>query len=127
MIRYASVGSNKLAEAKAFYNELLADAGFKPVFEHPSGGRVYREPSGTTFAVLGPFNGEAATIGNGTMVGIEMKSQADVASMHAKALELGGTDAGAPGRRGPEGSPAYFGYFRDLDGNKLCAYNFGGH
>ncbi len=43
--------------------------------------------------------------------------------LHAKALALGGADEGAPGPRG--GGAAYFAYFRDLDGNKLCAYKFG--
>jgi predicted lactoylglutathione lyase len=42
--------------------------------------------------------------------------------MHQKALELGGTDEGAPGPRGPG---FYIGYFRDLDGNKLNFF-FGG-
>ena len=35
---------------------------------------------------------------------------------------LGGTDEGAPGERGPK---LYFSYFRDLDGNKLCAFCMG--
>jgi predicted lactoylglutathione lyase len=39
--------------------------------------------------------------------------------MHAKALELGGADEGAPG---PRGEQFYAGYFRDLDGNKLNAF-----
>jgi hypothetical protein len=45
-----------------------------------------------------------------------------VDAFHAKALSLGGTDEGAPGERGPS---FYFSYFRDLDGNKLCAYSIG--
>ena len=49
-----------------------------------------------------------------------------VDDFHAKALELGGTDEGAPGPRGPEGEKAFYGaYFRDLDGNKLCAFAIG--
>lgn len=40
-------------------------------------------------------------------------------AVHAKALELGGTDEGAPG---PRGEQFYAGYFRDLDGNKLNAF-----
>ena len=39
-----------------------------------------------------------------------------------KALELGATTDGDPGERAPG---VYFAYFRDLDGNKLCAYKFG--
>ena len=35
---------------------------------------------------------------------------------------LGGTDEGAPGERRPS---MHFSYFRDLDGNKLCAYCVG--
>ena len=40
----------------------------------------------------------------------------------AKALELGGSDEGAPG---PRGDGFYAAYFRDLDGNKLCAFALG--
>ena len=39
-----------------------------------------------------------------------------------KALALGGSDEGAPGERAPK---FYMSYFRDLDGNKLCAFNLG--
>ena len=42
-----------------------------------------------------------------------------VDAVHAKALELGGTDEGAPG---PRGEQIYAGYFRDLDGNKFNAF-----
>ena len=43
----------------------------------------------------------------------------EVDAFHAKALALGGADEGAPGYRAPT---FYFSYFRDLDGDKLCAY-----
>jgi hypothetical protein len=42
----------------------------------------------------------------------------EVDAFHAKALALGGDDEGAPGYRAPK---SYMSYFRDLDGNKLCA------
>ena len=45
-----------------------------------------------------------------------------VDAFYAKALELGGTDEGAPGDRG---GIFYAGYFRDLDGNKLNAFHIG--
>jgi predicted lactoylglutathione lyase len=51
-----------------------------------------------------------------------MDSRARVDALHAKALELGGSDAGAPG---PRGDGFYAGYFRDLDGNKLNAFCMG--
>ncbi len=55
-------------------------------------------------------------IGYVTMVAFAVDSATKVDSLHRKALQLGGTDEGAPGARG-EGF--YAGYFRDLDGNKL--------
>ena len=117
---YATVGSNQLTEAKVFYDAWLAAAGISPAFDHPSGGRVYARDGRIVFGVLGPFNGEAATAGNGMMISFLCDSVAEVNALHAKALSLGAADEGAPGFRG--GSPFYMSYFRDLDGNKLCAY-----
>ena len=56
------------------------------------------------------------------MFGFSLKDREQVDAFHAKALELGGTCDGPPGLRGPG---SYFAYFRDLDGNKLCAYKVG--
>ncbi len=70
-----------------------------------------------------PHDGNAATVGNGMMVALAVDSQEKVNALHAKALELGGTDEGAPGPRGDSGF--YAGYFRDLDGNKLNAFFMG--
>ena len=42
-----------------------------------------------------------------------------VTTLHAKALELVGEDEGAPRLRGGN---FFAGYFRYLDGNKLCAF-----
>lgn len=125
MIKYATVGSNRLEEAKRFYDALLPLAGMGPMFDHPSGGRLYSTPDGIMFGVLGPHDGGAATVGNGTMIGFAMNSRTDVAAFHAKAMEMGGTCEGPPGLRGGEEIGAYFAYFRDLDGNKLCAYRWG--
>jgi hypothetical protein len=36
---YCTVGSNRLGDAKSFYDALLGSAGIAPLFEHPSGGR----------------------------------------------------------------------------------------
>lgn len=119
---YCTVGSNKLEAAKAFYDALFELAGFKQLFEHKSGGRMYGKDGKLCFGVLGPFDQKPATAGNGTMVALAFKSRAEVDAFHAKALALGGADEGAPGLRGPN---FYFSYFRDLDGNKLCAYSIG--
>jgi hypothetical protein len=48
-------------------------------------------------------------------------------SWTAPMLGVGGAaDEGAPGVRGEEGPQAFYGaYFRDPDGNKLCAFRVG--
>jgi catechol 2,3-dioxygenase-like lactoylglutathione lyase family enzyme len=120
-IGYCTVGSNKLEEAKTYYDALLGSIGMEPRFEHPSGGRLYAGEAGM-FGVLGPYDGNAATVGNGSMIGFSFDSREEVDAFHAKALELGGTTDGDPGERAPG---AYFAYFRDLDGNKFCAFKFG--
>jgi len=122
ILAYATVGSNKLTEAKAFYDSLLGSAGLAPVFEHPSGGRIYGKDGSLVFGVLRPYDGSPATVGNGSMFAFRFDTQAEVRAFHSKALALGGKDEGAPGERGPQ---MYFSYFRDLDGNKLCAFSIG--
>ncbi|MCA8902344.1 MAG: VOC family protein [Hyphomonas sp.] len=119
-LAYATVGSNRLEEARAFYDALLAEAGITPMFDHSSGGRVYGLDGAFCFGVLGPFDGGAATPGNGTMISFQFDAAEEVDRFHALGLTLGGTDEGAPGFRG--GSPFYMSYLRDLDGNKLCAF-----
>lgn len=118
-LTYATVGSNRLDEAKRFYDELLGSVGLTVLFEHPSGGRIYGNDGVLTFGVLGPFNGEPATVGNGSMSGFSFGTPEEAISFHAKAFELGGTDEGAPAEKAPGMT---FGYFRDLDGNKLVSY-----
>lgn len=119
---YMTVGSNNLVKAKAFYDGLLGSIGMQPVHEHASGGRLYRGKDTGLFGVLGPYDGNPACVGNGAMGGFSFDTREEVDAFHAKALELGGADEGAPGERMPG---AYFAYFRDPDGNKLCGYKFG--
>lgn len=116
---YCTVGSNRLPEAIAFYDTLLALAGIAPMRSHPSGGRIYGKDGRHCFVVLGPYDGRPATVGNGSMFGFRFDTPGEVDEFHAKALALGGTDEGLPGYRAPK---FYMSYFRDLDGNKLCAY-----
>lgn len=124
MQMYATVGSNDLEKAVAFYDALLGEAGMRVLFDHPKGGRFYRASGGGLFGVLRPYDGGEACVGNGMMHGFGLESREAVDAFHAKALALGAVNEGDPGPRGPEAWGAYFGYFRDLDGNKLAAYAF---
>jgi len=70
-----------------------------------------------------PIDGQPATVGNGMMISLLASSKAQVDTVYRKALALGGKDEGPAG---PRGEDFYAGYFRDLDGNKLCAFCMGG-
>jgi catechol 2,3-dioxygenase-like lactoylglutathione lyase family enzyme len=129
MIGYSTVGTNDLDRARGFYDTLLAEIGARRVMEFAENGFTLYSTGGRApgLAVTKPYDGREATAGNGTMVAISVDSRDKVERLHAKALELGGKDEGGPGVRGAEGDRAFYGaYFRDLDGNKLCAFCIGG-
>ena len=119
MIGYVTLGTNNLKEAAAFYDELLAEIGAKRGMEGDNFVAWSTRPDGAWLSVITPFDGKPATVGNGVMVALAMDSTEKVDSLHAKALQLGGTDEGAPGIRFEN---FYAAYFRDLDGNKLNAF-----
>ncbi len=119
MIGYVTLGTNDFDRAAKFYDELLGTIGAGRFMEMDTFIAWATEPTAPSIAIIKPFNQEAATVGNGVMVAVIMDSTEKVDAFHAKALELGGPDEGAPGARG-EGF--YAAYFRDLDGNKLNAF-----
>lgn len=119
MIGYVTLGTNDLPRAAAFYDALLAELGAKRVWESDRGigwGIAEDQPG---LGVMKPFDGKAATVGNGVMVAFAVDSREKVARIHGKALALGGKDEGPVG---PRGDGFYAGYFRDLDGNKLNVF-----
>jgi catechol 2,3-dioxygenase-like lactoylglutathione lyase family enzyme len=127
MIGYVTVGTNDLDQARAFYDALFGSIGAGRLMEMPSGftlyGRGWGQPG---VAVTRPYDGGRATAGNGNMASLVMDSRARVDALHAKAMELGGSDEGAPGLRSEEGDRAFYGaYFRDPEGNKFCAFCVG--
>jgi catechol 2,3-dioxygenase-like lactoylglutathione lyase family enzyme len=120
MIGYTTFGTNDLARAAKFYDELFAVYGAKRIMEFPTGivwGTSMQAPG---FGVMQPFNGQPASSGNGTMIALVFDSIEKVQAVYNKAIELGAKDEGAPGPRGDSGF--YAAYFRDLDGNKLNAF-----
>ena len=127
MIGYVTLGSNDLEKARAYYDALFGSIGAGRLMEFGENFTMYGTGMGKPgFAVCKPYDGNLATAGNGNMASIACDSRAKVDALHAKAMELGGTDEGAPGVRGDEGPQAFYGaYFRDLDGNKLGAFCIG--
>ena len=120
MIGYVTLGTNDLPRAAAFYDSLLGLVGAKRAFETDRFIGWSLGPGTPMLAVAKPFNEAPATVGNGTMVALSVKTPEQVDALYKKALELGGTSEGEPGSR-VDGT-FYIGYFRDLDGNKLDAF-----
>lgn len=122
MIGYVTLGTNDLPKAAAFYDALLAEIGAKRLMEtdrYIFWGTGMGQPALT---LIKPFDGQPATVGNGTMVSLVTDGPDKVSALYNKALAIGGKDEGAPGPRGDSGF--YGAYFRDLEGNKLAAFCF---
>lgn len=122
MIGYVTIGTADMEKAKAFYTALLADIGGSILMDMGNFVAFGNEPGSPLLAICKPFNEEAANPGNGNMVAMAPGSTELCASLHAKALSLGGSDEGAPGARG---DGFYGAYFRDPDGNKMCFFHMG--
>ncbi len=125
MIGYVTLGVTDLERARAFYDALFAtiDARRLLQLDDQHGFTMY----GTAMnrpgvVILTPYNEEPAQAGNGNMVALVMDAKEKVDAFHAKALELGASDEGAPGYRNDPKFGYYFAYFRDLDGNKLAVF-----
>ena len=119
MIGYVTLGTNDLARGARFYDALAAEMGVGRMMDNETFIAWGAPGGGAGIGLTKPFDGEPASIGNGVMVAIEAKDQAQVDRLYKIALDQGATDEGAPGDRG---GGFYAGYFRDLDGNKLNAF-----
>ena len=120
VVGFIMVGTNDLEKSSKFYDAILAHLGLKKVTitERYIGYGHSSEDDGVKFYITKPHNKENATFGNGTMIALSAETKEAVDKFHATALENGATDEGAPGLRS-DGN--YYGYVRDLDGNKLAA------
>ena len=116
MISYVTVGTNDFAAAERFFDALLKELDVKQSMKTDRMIFWANESIGVGFSVVKPLDGEPATVGNGVMIALSASTKEQVDSAYKKALELGGTDEGAPGIRG---MGFYVAYFRDLDGNKF--------
>lgn len=119
MIGYTTLGVKDLDAAKKFYTklfdaEILIDIGRLAMI-----GKDITEPK---IAVCVPFNEESPTPGNGVTIGFPGGSKEGADKLYHKAISLGATCDGKPGQR-IDGA-FYGGYVKDLDGNKLCFFDF---
>ncbi|NQY15001.1 MAG: VOC family protein [Henriciella sp.] len=120
MIGYVTLGTADMERGAVFYDAIAKVLGF---------GRMMNEETfiawgdmegpGAGLSITKPFDGNAASVGNGTMVALNAKDPEQVDQVYAAAMAQGGTCEGKPGDRG---GGFYAAYFRDLDGNKLNAF-----
>lgn len=130
MFTYICLGSNHPERAAPFYDAVLSalglhrvDTSSEPDWNGWYGWGTYDDEGAREVALWlnRPFNGEAATVANGSMVAFRAKSWAEVDAFHAQALAHGGSSEGAPGLRLQYNVDFYAAYVRDLDGHKLAA------
>ena len=120
MLGYVTLGTNDLQRAAKFYDAVAAEMGVGRMMEFDQF-IAWGEAGGAPgIAATKPFDGNEATVGNGTMAALMVDSTDKVQAVYDAALANGGTDEGAPGPRGDDGF--YAGYFRDPDGNKLNVF-----
>ena len=123
MISHVFIGVSDFNRALNFYARILPELGLTLKFneaENAWAGWVGAAAPRPLFLIGKPFNGLAASPGNGQMVALLSPSRDVVDRVYRIALSLGASCEGPPGRR-PHYHPDYYGsYFRDLDGNKIC-------
>ncbi len=119
MIGYVTLGTNDMQRAAKFYDALLGVLGAKRVMDFETFIVWGVNPKLPGLSVTKPYDGKAATVGNGVMVALAVDSKEKVDAVYKKAIELGAKDEGPAG---PRGDSFYAGYFRDMDGNKLNVF-----
>lgn len=120
---YSTIGTNNKEAAETFYDGVLEQL---EAIKFPANDRITmwmsKDDGSVLLAIAVPYDGEKANHGNGTMKAIALSSQEEVVTMYNKAMEMGAKDDGKPGMRAGK---FYGAYVYDLDGNKLCFFNFG--
>ncbi|MBL4603851.1 MAG: VOC family protein [Emcibacteraceae bacterium] len=121
MIGYTMVGVKDIKRAGDFYDKVLGMLGATRKMEYEKFILWNDAADKPSFSICIPFDGNSASVGNGSMIAFPVANEQDVHKVYDCAIENGATDEGAPGMR--DGG-YYIGYFRDLDGNKLAAYYY---
>ena len=120
ILDFVMVGSNDYKKSSEFYDAILEPLKLKKTVttEKYIGYSHSGDPEKVVFYITNPVNGKPATIGNGSQVTLLADSKEAVEKFYEIAISKGATDEGAPGIR-KDGN--YYGYIRDLDGNKIAA------
>ena len=121
MISHTMLGTNNFEKAESFYSSIISAIGGTQIHKSDTVAFWQFEGSNTKFALTVPFNGEAASSGNGAMVAFTLANPEKVNEVFALAIKLGASSEGEPGER--NNGAYYAAYFRDLDGNKIAIFH----
>lgn len=119
LISHVSIGTNAFDRAVAFYDRVLKPLGARRVMEFP--GVVAYGKAFPEFWVQTPYNGQEASVGNGTHIAFLANSKQAVDAFYWAAADTGAEGEGAPGPRPEYGEPYYGCFVRDPDGHKVEA------
>lgn len=122
MLLYATLGTNDLARAVAFWGPLMDRLGHARLWQVDDGWAAWgKEYDGGFGLYLCPaFDGGQASPGNGQTFAFPARDAAEVRELYRLAMLNGGSDAGAPGTRDYYSADFYVAYVRDPDGHKLA-------
>ena len=128
MIAYVTVGVDDIVRAERFYSAFLPALGYELERYHGDLSYALPQQPGQSIAlpdfyVKSPFDGQAASSGNGAMIAFEAHTQAQVRDLHSAALAAGGSDEGQPGFRASYRANFYVSYLRDPQGNKIALFS----
>ena len=123
MIDHISLRVRDIAQARAFYDAVLAPLGYQRLYDYPDASgygppRPHPLKEQALPFWLGQDEGAAALSGH---LCFTAPSRAAVDAFHRAALACGGTEAGAPGLRPRYTMPFYGAFAIDLDGFKIEA------
>ena len=118
-IAHVTFGTTDLERGGRFYDAVAREFGGTRSFERETAIGWSLGDAGPSLGICYPYDGRAATQGNGTMFALMAASEDQVRRVHQAALANGGSCEGPPG---PRANGFYAAYFRDPDGNKLNAF-----
>ena len=124
VISHITLGSADLERERRFYDAVMASIELTHLPDESDDISVAYGPADAELPVVyvgSPFDGRAATWGNGTHVAFHADSHQMVHAFHEAAIQNGGSSDGEPGFRPDYSHPYYACYVRDAVGNKLQA------
>ena len=124
MIGYITLGTSDIKRGAVFYDAIAKEMDTPRMMGSEDDGFIaWGKPGDKAgLSIIHPHDGNAMSVGNGSMVALNAKDEAQVKRIYDMALSLGGTCEGPPGLRG---GGFYAAYFRDLDGHKLNVFCMG--